>query len=62
MKLLRFGPRGFEKPGAIDADGNIRDLSVIVLDIAGETLSNEKLAELAALDLSKLPLPTSANS
>ena len=56
MKLLRFGPRGFEKPGIVDADGNVRDLSSVVPDIAGETLSNEKLAELAALDLSELPL------
>ena len=56
MKLLRFGPRGSEKPGIVDTDGNIRDLSGIVLDIAGETLSNKKLAKLAALDLSKLPL------
>ena len=56
MKLLRYGPRGFEKPGAIDGDGNIRDLSGVVSDIAGETLSNEILAELAALDLSNLPL------
>lgn len=56
MKLLRFGPRGSEKPGIIDADGNVRDLSGVVPDIAGETLSNEKLAELAALDLSSLPL------
>jgi 2-keto-4-pentenoate hydratase/2-oxohepta-3-ene-1,7-dioic acid hydratase in catechol pathway len=56
MKLLRFGPRGFEKPGIVDAVGNVRDLSGVVPDIAGETLSNEKLAELAALDLSELPL------
>lgn len=56
MKLLRFGPRGSEKPGFIDADGNVRDLSGVVPDIAGETLSNEKLAELAAVDLSSLPL------
>ena len=56
MKLLRYGPRGSEKPGIIDTDGNVRDLSGVVDDIAGETLSNEKLTELAALDLSKLPL------
>ena len=56
MKLRRFGPRGFEKPGIVDADGNIRDLSGVVSDIAGETLSNKKLAELAALDWSSLPL------
>lgn len=56
MKLLRFGPRGAEKPGVIDADGNVRDLSGVVPDIAGETLSSEKLAEIATLDLSSLPL------
>lgn len=56
MKLLRFGPRGSEKPGIVDADGNVRDLSGVVPDIAGETLSAEKLAELAALDLTSLPL------
>jgi len=56
MKFLRFGPTGSEKPGVVDTDGNIRDLSGIVADIAGETLAPERLAELAALDLSKLPL------
>jgi 2-keto-4-pentenoate hydratase/2-oxohepta-3-ene-1,7-dioic acid hydratase in catechol pathway len=56
MKLLRIGPRGSEKPGIVDSDGNIRDLSGVVPDIAGETLSNEILAQLAALDLSSLPL------
>lgn len=56
MKLLRFGPLGSEKPGIIDADGNVRDLSGVVPDIAGDTLSTEKLTELAALDLSSLPL------
>lgn len=56
MKLLRYGPMGSEKPGVIDADGNIRDLSAVVADIAGETLAPEKLAELAALDFAELPL------
>ena len=55
MKLLRIGPRGSEKPGIVDSDGNIRDLSGVVPDIAGETLSNEILAQLAALALSSLP-------
>ena len=35
MKLLRYGPRGAEKPGLLDPDGEIRDLSAVVADIAG---------------------------
>ncbi|WP_374633285.1 fumarylacetoacetate hydrolase family protein [Paracoccus sp. (in: a-proteobacteria)] len=54
MKLLRFGPRGAEKPGILDADGNIRDLSGIVGDIAGPMLGD--LARLRDLDLSGLPV------
>jgi ureidoglycolate lyase len=56
MKLVRFGPVGAEKPALIDTEGNIRDLSAIVPDIAGDTLGEEKLAELRALDVSTLPL------
>ncbi|OSP53757.1 fumarylacetoacetate hydrolase family protein [Pseudoruegeria sp. SK021] len=56
MKLLRYGPTGSEKPGMLDADGNIRDLSGVVADISGEVLLDDKLAELAALDPSSLPL------
>ncbi|MEM9963765.1 MAG: fumarylacetoacetate hydrolase family protein [Asticcacaulis sp.] len=56
MKLLRFGPEGQEKPGIIDAEGKIRDLSGIVDDIAGDVLSDEGQAKLKALDLSTLPL------
>src|SRR3954469_12386175 len=55
MKLLRYGPAGQEKPGLLDARGNIRDLSVVVGDIAGEVLAPEMLAKLAALDTAKLP-------
>ncbi|MFT5867673.1 MAG: 2-keto-4-pentenoate hydratase/2-oxohepta-3-ene-1,7-dioic acid hydratase in catechol pathway [Gammaproteobacteria bacterium] len=55
MKLLRFGPDGAEKPGIIDANGTIRDLSGLVPDIAGEVLSPEGLAQIAKLDLSTLP-------
>lgn len=53
MKLLRYGPRGAEKPGILDSDGNIRDLSGIIGDLAGETLTN--LDRLASLDLESLP-------
>jgi len=56
MKLLRFGPSGQEKPGIIDADGNIRDLSGVVDDIAGDVLSEGGLAKIAAVDPASLPL------
>lgn len=55
MKLLRFGPEGAEKPGIIDADGVVRDLSSMVADIAGDTLSDQGLADIAALDPTQLP-------
>lgn len=52
MKLVRYGPRGAEKPGILDADGQIRDLSHIVDDISGDVLCNlDKLAELNTADL-----------
>ena len=50
MKLVRFGKVGEEKPGLIDADGTIRDLSGVVPDISGPYLSKEKLAEDGKLD------------
>jgi len=56
MKLLRFGPSGSEKPGLLDAEGQIRDLSGVVDDIAGDVLSAEGLAKIAAIDPSTLPL------
>ena len=56
MKLLRFGPKGSERPGLVDAEGRIRDLSAHVDDIAGAALSPESLARLAALDPASLPL------
>ena len=55
MKLVRFGAPGREKPGIIDDKGRIRDLSKIVPDIAGETLSPKGLAKIKKTDLSKLP-------
>jgi len=54
MKLVRFGTAGAEKPGAIDENGNLRDLSGVVEDIAGDVLAD--LDRLKALDLSTLPL------
>ena len=56
MKLVRFGPAGKEKPGLIDADGKLRDLSRKVKDIDGAALAPAKLKELAKLDPKKLPL------
>jgi len=56
MKLVRYGPAGKEKPGLIDADGNLRDLSRKVRDIDGEALAPASLAALAKLDPKKLPL------
>jgi ureidoglycolate lyase len=55
MKLLRYGPKGQEKPGLVDADGVMRDLSSVVDDIAGDVLGDATLARLRALDLSTLP-------
>lgn len=55
MKLLRYGPAGAEKPGLLDKDGKVRDLSGEVPDIAGDTLLPETLARLAALDPESLP-------
>ena len=52
MKLLRYGDKGFEKPGLMDSEGDIRDLSAVVDDITGAVLDEDKLADLKALDLS----------
>lgn len=56
MKLVRYGEPGREKPGLIDAEGRIRDLSAHVPDIAGAVLEPEGLAAVAALDPASLPL------
>ncbi len=56
MKLVRFGAAGAEKPGLIDADGKVRDLSGLVPDIAGDVLGREGLKRLAAVDPKSLPL------
>ena len=54
MKLVRWGAAGAEKPGLVDADGRIRDLSGHVADITGETLAPETLARLKAIDPNSL--------
>ncbi|MCB2128532.1 MAG: fumarylacetoacetate hydrolase family protein [Rhodobacteraceae bacterium] len=56
MKLLRYGPKGDERPGLLDKDGRVRDLSAHVADIAGDALLPESIARLAALDPAGLPL------
>ncbi|MFO1208868.1 MAG: fumarylacetoacetate hydrolase family protein [Amaricoccus sp.] len=55
MKLLRYGPMGMEKPGLVDGSGKIRDLSGLVGDIGGETLSDAGLDRLRRVDAAKLP-------
>ncbi|MCI1143917.1 fumarylacetoacetate hydrolase family protein [Sphingomonas sp. WKB10] len=56
MKLCRYGTRGAEKPGLIDADGRIRDLSGVIADVTPAEVTPEALARLAALDPASLPL------
>ncbi|NOC47657.1 fumarylacetoacetate hydrolase family protein [Ruegeria sp. HKCCD7559] len=56
MKLLRYGPVGSEKPGLLDAEGNIRDLSGVVDDVSGDTLSDAALDKLRGIDPDSLPL------
>lgn len=56
MKLLRFGPAGQEKPGILDAAGQVRDLSGKVSDFAGAAVSLEALEALKAIDVNSLPV------
>ena len=56
MKLLRYGPPGNEKPGLLDADGRVRDLSSIIPDLAGEVLTPEGLSRLKSIDAQTLPV------
>ncbi len=56
MKLLRYGPKGQEKPGCLDAEGRVRDLSDHVPDIAGAALLPDAIARLKALDIKTLPV------
>ena len=55
MKLVRFGAQAAEKPGVLDPEGHIRDLSGVIDDIGGETLGPEGLARLKSLELASLP-------
>ena len=56
MRLLRFGPKGAEKPGLLDVEGRIRDLSDQIDDITPKVLSPESLGRLSGVDPSSLPL------
>ena len=56
MKLVRYGNPGKEKPGLIDAQGQLRDLSAVVKDITPDQLGDAALAKLAKLKADKLPL------
>ncbi|MFN3823222.1 MAG: fumarylacetoacetate hydrolase family protein [Pseudorhodobacter sp.] len=56
MKLLRYGAPGAEKPGLLDAEGRVRDLSDIVPDISGQMLLPESIQALRNLDVASLPL------
>jgi 2,4-diketo-3-deoxy-L-fuconate hydrolase len=56
MKLLRYGPKGQEKPGCLDADGRVRDLSNHVSDIAGAALLPDVITHLKSLDINTLPI------
>ena len=55
MRLLRYGPKGSEKPGLLDDQGVIRDLSGEIDDIEGDVLSDEGLAAIGSLDANDLP-------
>ena len=56
MRLLRYGNQGQEKPGILDSQGRVRDLSGVVPDISGDVLGRSGLAGLAKLDPDTLPL------
>jgi 2-keto-4-pentenoate hydratase/2-oxohepta-3-ene-1,7-dioic acid hydratase in catechol pathway len=58
VKLLRYGEAGRERPGLIDADGVIRDLSQHIADLGGETIDPKELDRLARIDPASLPVVT----
>jgi 2-keto-4-pentenoate hydratase/2-oxohepta-3-ene-1,7-dioic acid hydratase in catechol pathway len=61
MKLVRYGAKGAERPGLLDGDGRVRDLSAHVADISGTCLTGEGLAALRAIDPASLPLVSGAS-
>lgn len=56
MKLLRYGAKGKEKPGLLDKEGRLRDLSAVIPDITGETIAPRSLARLKKIKPESLPL------
>lgn len=56
MKLLRYGVEGQERPGLLDSQGQVRDLSAVIEDVSGAALAPESLRTLAALDVESLPV------
>ncbi len=56
MKLLRYGIAGQERPGILDAQGNVRDLCSVVSDINGKTLTEESLKKIASINIESLPI------
>jgi 2-keto-4-pentenoate hydratase/2-oxohepta-3-ene-1,7-dioic acid hydratase in catechol pathway len=60
LKLLRYGPKGQERPGLLDAEGKIRDLSDHVKDIAGAALLDDTLDRLRKVDIQRLPIVQTA--
>jgi len=61
LKLLRYGAHGAEKPGMVDANGIIRDLSGHIQDFVGEGLSDATFSKLSVLDPSSLPVVEASN-
>ncbi len=59
MKLMRYGPKGSEKPALVDAQGKVRDLSKVMPDITAQTLTPSGLKRLRELDISSLPVVAS---
>jgi 2-keto-4-pentenoate hydratase/2-oxohepta-3-ene-1,7-dioic acid hydratase in catechol pathway len=60
VKLLRYGPAGRERPGILDADGRLRDLSSLIRDVDGEALAPASLARLKGIDPRTLPVVAGA--
>ncbi|HET8596797.1 MAG TPA: fumarylacetoacetate hydrolase family protein [Castellaniella sp.] len=56
MKLLRYGPKGQEKPALLDGEGRVRDLSSVIADITAESLQADRLAALRRTDPQSLPI------
>ncbi|MDO6590046.1 ureidoglycolate lyase [Loktanella sp. D2R18] len=56
MKLLRYGPAGQEKPGLLDDQGQVRDLSEIIPDLSGDALTAQSIGKLRGVDITTLPL------